>query len=134
LTAIRQCANRSSLLLAKSAMVKFERLPRIAILVGGRATRLWPRTATIPKSMIEVAGEPFIAHQLRLLVGQGINEIVLCCGLMGEQIEAFVGDGAAYGCRIQYSWDGDKLLGTGGALRRALPLLGERFLVMYGDS
>ena len=63
-------------------MVKFERLPRIAILVGGRATRLWPRTATIPKSMIEVAGEPFIAHQLRLLVGQGINEIVLCCGLI----------------------------------------------------
>ncbi len=115
-------------------MAKSDRLPPIAILAGGRATRLGALTATIPKSMIEVAGEPFIAHQLRLLVKQGIKEIVLCCGYMGDQIETFVGDGAAYGCRIHYSWDSEKLLGTGGALRRALPLLGECFLVMYGDS
>jgi len=109
-------------------------LPPIAVLAGGQATRLWPLTATIPKSMIEVAGEPFIAHQLRLLVRQGTKEVVLCCGIMGEQIEDFVGDGAAYGCRVRYSWDGEKPLGTGGALRRALPLLGDRFLVTYGDS
>jgi NDP-sugar pyrophosphorylase family protein len=115
-------------------MEKSDPLPPIAVLAGGQATRLWPLTATIPKSMIEVAGEPFISHQLRLLVRQGIKKIVLCCGIMGEQIEDFVGAGAAYGCRIRYSWDGEKPLGTGGALRRALPMLGDRFLVTYGDS
>ena len=84
--------------------------------------------------MIEVAGEPFIAHQLRLLVHQGISEIVICAGYLGEQIEAFVGSGGTFGCNVRYSFDGDRLLGTGGALCKALPLLGDRFFVMYGDS
>jgi len=84
--------------------------------------------------MVLVAGEPFIAHQLRLLVREGIMEVVICSGYFGEQIEAFVGDGAKFGCRVRFSPDGDKPLGTGGALRRALPLLGECFMVMYGDS
>jgi len=84
--------------------------------------------------MIEVAGEPFIAHQLRLLVHQGISEIVICAGYLGEQIEAYVGDGGTFGCNVRYSFDGDRLLDTGGALRKALPLLGDRFFVMYGDS
>jgi len=84
--------------------------------------------------MVEVAGEPFIAHQLRLLVREGIGDIVLCTGYLGEMIEAFVGNGAAFGCRVRYSSDGETLLGTGGALRRALPMLGETFWVMYGDS
>lgn len=84
--------------------------------------------------MIEVAGEPFIAHQLRLLVHQGISQIVICVGHLGEQIEAYVGDGGTFGCNVRYSFDGDRLLGTGGALRKALPLLSDRFFVMYGDS
>ena len=84
--------------------------------------------------MIEVAGKPFIAHQLRLLVHQGISEIVICAGYLGEQIEAYVGDGGTFGCNVRYSFDGDRLLDTGGALRKALPLLGDRFFVMYGDS
>jgi NDP-sugar pyrophosphorylase family protein len=84
--------------------------------------------------MIEVAGEPFIAHQLRLLARQGISDIVICAGHLGDQIEAYIGNGAAFRCRVQYSFDGDKLLGTGGALRRALALLPDQFFVMYGDS
>jgi NDP-sugar pyrophosphorylase family protein len=84
--------------------------------------------------MIEVAGEPFIAHQLRLLVRQGVCEIVICAGHLGEQVEAYVGDGGTFGCNVRYSFDGDRLLGTGGALRKALPLLGDLFFVMYGDS
>ncbi|HUZ72367.1 MAG TPA: sugar phosphate nucleotidyltransferase [Stellaceae bacterium] len=115
-------------------MAVSEPLPALALLAGGLATRLRPITATIPKSMVEVAGAPFIAHQLRLLARERIGDIVVCAGFLGAQIEAFLGDGAAFGCRVRYSRDGDKLLGTGGALRRALPLLGERFLVMYGDS
>jgi NDP-sugar pyrophosphorylase family protein len=111
-----------------------ERLPTLALLAGGLATRLRPRTLKLPKSMIEVAGRPFIAHQLRLLAGQGIRDIVVCAGYMGDQIEAYIADGTGFGCRVRYSFDGDKLLGTGGALRHALPLLSEQFFVMYGDS
>lgn len=115
-------------------MAGSESLPPLALLAGGLATRLRPLTTTIPKSLVEVAGEPFIAHQLRLLVRERITEIVICAGHLGEQMERFVGDGAAFGCRVRYSHDGATLLGTGGAIRRALPLLGERFFVMYGDS
>ena len=59
---------------------------------------------------------------------------MLCVGYLGEQIKAEVGDGSAYGLEVRYSWDGPRLLGTGGALKRALPLLGDRFFVFYGDS
>lgn len=111
-----------------------ESMPPIAILAGGLATRLHPITRTIPKSMVEIAGEPFIRHQLRLLVGEGIREVVVCSGHLGDRIEAFVGDGRQFGCNVRYSRDGRKALGTGGALRQALPLLGSHFFVMYGDS
>jgi NDP-sugar pyrophosphorylase family protein len=106
----------------------------VAILAGGLATRLRPITTSIPKALVEVAGEPFIAHQLRYLKAQGITEIVLCTGYLGEMIEAVVNDGAAFGVKVTYSPDGEKLLGTGGALRQALPLLSEEFFVLYGDS
>src|ERR1700688_3948084 len=111
-----------------------KRMPPLALLAGGLATRLRPITETIPKSMVTVAGEPFVAHQLRLLVREGIAEVVVCSGHLGEQIEAFVADGARFGCRVRYSRDGDLPLGTGAALRRALPMLGESFMAMYGDS
>ena len=111
-----------------------ESRPALALLAGGLATRLRPLTLTMPKSMVEVADEPFIAHQLRLLAGQGIKEIVICASYLGGQIEAYVGDGAAFGCNVRYSFDGDRQLGTGGALRKALPLLSDPFIVMYGDS
>lgn len=103
-------------------------------MAGGLATRLRPITTTIPKSMVPVADKPFIAHQVENLVGQGITEIVVCSGYLGEQIAAFLGDGSQFGCHVEYSFDGEKLLGTGGALQKALPLLGKEFLVMYGDS
>lgn len=108
--------------------------PRLAILAGGLATRLRPLTLATPKSLIPVAGEPFLAHQLRHLRSQGLREVVLCCGHLGEQIEAFAGDGRRFGLKLLYSHDGDQPLGTGGAIRAALPLLGPQFLVMYGDS
>jgi len=106
----------------------------IAILAGGLATRLRPVTETIPKSLVDVRGEPFLAHQMRLLRERGVERVVLCVGYRGEQVREFAGDGAAFGLRIDYSFDGPTLLGTAGALRRALPLLGDAFLVVYGDS
>ncbi len=106
----------------------------VAILAGGMATRLRPITEKIPKALITVAGEPFLAHQLRLLREAGLRRIVVCAGYLGEMIEAEFGDGARFGVRIEYSFDGPHLLGTGGALKRALPLLRKNFLVLYGDS
>lgn len=106
----------------------------VALLAGGLATRLRPITETIPKAMVEVAGRPFIDHQLALLRRNGIRRVVLCLGYLGEQIEQHLGDGERLGLKLQYSHDGDRLLGTGGALRRALPPLGEVFWVVYGDS
>jgi len=109
-------------------------MPALALLAGGLATRLRPYTLKVPKALINVAGEPFIAHQLRLLRRERVSRVVLCVGYLGEQIEAFVGDGSQFGVAIDYCYDGPKFLGTGGALRNALPHLGPEFLVMYGDS
>jgi D-sedoheptulose 7-phosphate isomerase len=106
----------------------------IAILAGGVASRLRPITTKVPKALVEVAGRPFIAHQLSLLRREGVEKVVLCVGHLGEQIKSFVGDGRQFGLEIAYSADGDVLRGTGGALRRALPLLSEPFFVLYGDS
>jgi len=106
----------------------------VAILAGGLATRLRPITETIPKALIEIAGEPFINHQLRYLKKQGISSVVLCIGYLGEMIKSVVGDGSQFGLQVHYSFDGPKLLGTGGAIKAALPMLGADFYIFYGDS
>ncbi len=106
----------------------------LAILAGGMATRLRPLTHSIPKSLIEVNREPFLSHQLKLLRAAGIDRVVLCVGHLGNLIEEFAGDGSRFGLQIEYSNDGPVPLGTAGAIRRALPLLGENFFCLYGDS
>src|SRR5689334_12852457 len=105
-----------------------------ALLAGGLATRLRPITEKVPKAMVEVAGRPFIDHQLALLRRNGVRRVVLCLGYLGEQVERHVGDGSDRGLEVRYSHDGERLLGTGGALLRAAPLLGPAFWVLYGDS
>ncbi len=109
-------------------------LPPVAILAGGLATRLRPITEKIPKSLVEVAGRPFLAHQLSQLRAQGITRAVLCVGYLGEMIRDQFGDGSECGVALDYSFDGSAPLGTGGALQKALPLLGQSFFVLYGDS
>lgn len=106
----------------------------VAILAGGLAKRLRPITETIPKSLVEVAGRPFVLRQLAYLREQGVRRAVLCIGYLGEMIEEVVGTGEMLGLEVAYSMDGPEPLGTGGALKKALPLLGERFFVLYGDS
>jgi len=106
----------------------------VAILAGGLATRLRPITEKIPKSLISVAGKPFLAHQIELLRSRGIRRAVLCVGYLGEMIRREFGNGEKFGVELNYSFDGEKLLGTGGAIKRALPLLGEDFFALYGDS
>jgi NDP-sugar pyrophosphorylase family protein len=106
----------------------------IAILAGGLATRLRPLTAAIPKVLMDVNGEPFIIHQLRLLRGQQIKRVVLCVSYRGEMIRDLIGKGESFGMHVDYVFDGPFLLGTAGAIKKALPLLGEAFFVIYGDS
>ena len=106
----------------------------VAILAGGLATRLRPITETIPKALVDVAGHPFIFRQLKFLREQGVHKVVLCIGYLGEMVQSLVGDGSQFGLDVTYSPDGPVLLGTGGALKQALPLLGQNFFVLYGDS
>lgn len=108
-------------------------LPTVCILAGGLGQRLGERTARTPKPLLEVAGEPFLFHQLRLLAQHGAARVVLCVGYLGEMIEERVGRERS-GIAIDYSYDAPDLDGTLGAIRRALPLLGDRFLVLYGDT
>jgi NDP-sugar pyrophosphorylase family protein len=105
----------------------------VAILAGGLATRLRPVTEKIPKSLVSVGGKPFLARQLELLRSRGIRRAVLCVGHLGEMIQREFGNEAS-GIRLDYAFDGPQLLGTGGAIKRALPLLGADFFVLYGDS
>ncbi len=106
----------------------------VALLAGGLATRLRPITEKIPKALVDIDGKPFIDHQLALLHRNGIRRVVMCLGYRGEMVEAHCGDGSRYGMELKYSFDGEKLMGTGGALKRAAGLLGDVFWVMYGDS
>src|SRR3954452_19673023 len=118
-------------------MVSIADVP-VALLAGGLATRLRPVTQAIPKALVELAGRPFIDHQLELLHRNGVRTTVICLGHIGEQVRDHCGDGSRYGLRLRYSFDGEKLMGTGGALARAAPILGESpgdaLWVMYGDS
>ena len=106
-----------------------------AILAGGLATRLKPLTADIPKSLVTIKGsKTFLEYQLDFLRAGGVTDIVLCIGHLGEQIEEFFGDGSKFGVRIRYSREGETLLGTAGALKKAASLLEDEFFIMYGDS
>ena len=106
----------------------------VALLMGGLGTRLGPEAAKLPKALVDINGQPFLERQLRLLVSQGFKKAVLCVGHLGDQIEAVIGDGKRLGISVEYARDGDRLLGTAGALRGALDRLGEAFFTLYGDS
>jgi NDP-sugar pyrophosphorylase family protein len=106
----------------------------VAILAGGKGTRLLSIAKTQPKALIKVLGKPFIFYQLYYLQKQGIKKVVICTGHMGEMIRSAVGDGSKFNLKISYSSDGSKLLGTGGAIKKALPKLGDEFFILYGDT
>ena len=108
-------------------------LPPVASSPAGSARAWASACATRPSRCSRWPGEPFLIHQLRLLAAHGAREVVLCVGYLGEQIESRIGD-ERFGIAIRYSYDAPGLDGTLGAIRRALPLLGERFLVLYGDT
>jgi len=104
------------------------------VLAGGLAKRMMPMTASTPKSMLVVAGRPFIEHQIELLRRQGIKRLVLCLAHLGTIIEGHIGDGSRFGLEVRYSYDGPTRMGTAGALRQAQSLLPDVFFLTYGDS
>ncbi len=106
----------------------------VVILAGGLATRLRPITEKIPKALVEVGGAPFVDHQLRLLASHGIRRVIISAWYRGDMIRAAVGDGSQFGLSVDYVFDGETPLGTGGAIRQALGLLDGPFFVLYGDS
>ena len=108
-------------------------LPPICLLAGGLGTRLGETVRDTPKPLLNVAGEPFLIHQLRLLAGHGAARVVLCVGYLGELIAARIGP-SQFGIDISYSYDGPSPIGTLGAVRKAAPALGDRFLILYGDT
>jgi NDP-sugar pyrophosphorylase family protein len=106
----------------------------IVILAGGLAIRMRPVTEKIPKSMIDINGKPFIYHQLHLLKDKGISHVILCLGYLGEQVAGYVGNGDNFHLQVDCFFDGDRLLGTGGAIKHIGEKLPDNFFVLYGDS
>lgn len=107
---------------------------RAMILAAGRGSRLRPLTDTVPKPLVEVAGQPLIVHHLRALCRAGIAEVVINLGWLGAQIRSALGDGATFGVRIVYSDEGQDTLETAGGIVNALPLLGSApFLLINAD-
>lgn len=109
-------------------------MKQAVILAGGLGTRMLPRTERVPKLLLPVAGRPFAAWLLERLAAAGFDEALLCIAHLGEMIRDEVGDGRSFGIAVRYADEGPILLGTAGALRRALPDLAPTFLVTYGDS
>jgi N-acetyl-alpha-D-muramate 1-phosphate uridylyltransferase len=107
----------------------------VAVLAGGLGTRVRHRTGpSVPKALLPINGVPFIDLKLRELRDAGASRIVLLVGHGGAQLERHVGSGAKYGLEVSVVRDPPHLLGTGGALYRALPELGPMFIVTYGDT
>jgi len=105
----------------------------VVILAGGIGSRLGALTKKTPKALIELNGKPFIHYQLKLLSKQGIKEVILCIGYLGSKIKKFVGNGKKFNLNVKYSYE-KKLLGTGGAVKNAFPLIKKNFFITYGDT
>jgi NDP-sugar pyrophosphorylase family protein len=106
------------------------------VLAGGLGTRMRPLAGRVPKTLLPIGGTPFAHYQLAWMAAHGVAEVVYCIGFLGDQVREFVGDGGNWGLAVRYVEDGDALVGTGGALRRAFDagVLKDEFLVTYGDS
>lgn len=105
-----------------------------AILCGGFGTRMRPLTQALPKPMLDIGGQPFLGYLLRYVAKQAGRRVVLCIGYKGDMIRSYVGDGSTFGLEARYVDDGAAPLGTAGAVKAALPELGDAFFVLFGDA
>lgn len=107
------------------------------VLAAGMSTRLAPLTGGVPKPLVPVAGIPVLHRNLRWLAGHGITEMHINLHYRADEIKASIGDGAALGIRVVWSFE-DPILGTAGAAKNLAAELtageGGRFLLVYGDN
>ena len=106
---------------------------QVAILAGGMGTRLRERSGDLPKPMVPVLGKPVLHHQIELCCKHGFTDIALLVQHRHEKISEYFGDGSAFGVKLSYAIEKEPR-GTSGALRDALPILADRFLLLYGDT
>lgn len=110
-------------------------MKQIVVLTGGRGTRLYPLTKSIPKYLMKINNIPFLGHQLNLFKRNKIESVILCLGYLSEKIIEYIGDGSRFGLSVQFSVENsENLLGTLGALKKAENLLHDNFFVIWGDS
>ena len=107
---------------------------QVVVFMGGLGTRLGVAYRDAPKSMVDVHGKPFFHYPLQVLKRQGFRRFVFCVGFKADPIQKYFEDGKKYQIQIRYVHDGEQPVGTGGALKRALPLLDENVMAIYGDS
>jgi N-acetyl-alpha-D-muramate 1-phosphate uridylyltransferase len=104
------------------------------VLAAGRGERMRPLTDRVPKPLLPVAGDLLVGHQLRALAAAGVRNVVMNCAWLADELQAALGDGAAWGVSIEYSPEPWPPLDTGGGIFQALPLLGPRpFVLVNGD-
>ncbi len=106
----------------------------VVILAGGLGTRLRSVLPNLPKGLAPIGDEPFLQIQMELLRDQGARDFVLCVGHLAAPIQEQFGDGTQWGVRIRYSVEGERLLGTAGALKHAERFFEPRALVLNGDT
>lgn len=106
---------------------------KAVIMAGGKGTRIASLNAAVPKPMIEINGKPILLYQIECLAAQGITDIVLVIGYLGEKIEEYFGSGDTLGVNITYICEKEPL-GTAGALYYLKNTVSEDFLLMNGDS
>ena len=104
------------------------------ILAGGLAKRIRPLTSNVPKCLIKINGIPFIDYQLKYLSKQGIKDVILCLGYLGDQVIDYLKNSSNYGINIIFVKDGKSLLGTGGTILNSHNFLEDNFMIIYGDS
>ncbi len=109
------------------------KISKALILAGGKGVKMRPLTYEMPKAMLPVKGKPILEYTIEQLKKNEIRELVIACGPLGDKIKEYFGDGSRFSVKISYI-DEKADLGTGGALKKALPLLGsEPFVMIWGD-
>src|SRR5262245_63054327 len=103
----------------------------LAIIAGGKGSRLAPVAGDVPKVLIPIGGKPVLQHQLELAAAAGISDVTIFAGYLGDRIDAFVGDGSRFGLRARTLVENESL-GSAGALLRSLDILPDQFFVLYG--
>ncbi len=108
--------------------------PKVVIVAGGLAKRMRPMTEDIPKCLVELDGKPLIQHQIEFFRNMGYKDFVFCVAHLADKVKEYFKDGSSFGVNIEYSEEGDRLLGTAGAVKLIQPKVRDTIIIYYGDN